>query len=126
MLKQILNIDSKSYRLLVESIKDYAIFMTDPYGYIISWNKGATQIKGYEADEIIGKHISVFYTDDEIKNGEPEMNLKMAKDMGQFEDEGWRVRKDGSLFWASVVFTAMRDASGNLVGFGKVTRDMTR
>ncbi|MEO5995371.1 MAG: PAS domain-containing sensor histidine kinase [Chitinophagaceae bacterium] len=120
-----IKIDQESFRLLVESVSDYAIFMIDITGHIISWNKGVEQLKGYTASEIVGKHISVFYTADEVKNGEPEMNLKMARQLGQFEYEGWRVRKDGSVFWANEVFTSLKDDNGKLVGYGKVTRDMT-
>ncbi|HYK44375.1 MAG TPA: PAS domain S-box protein [Parafilimonas sp.] len=101
MLEQT-KINEESYKLLIESVKDYAIVMTDPEGYIISWNKGAEKIKGYTADEIIGQHISLFYTADEIESGEPEKNLQRAKESGRFEDEGWRVRKNGSRFWANV------------------------
>src|SRR5450432_4576831 len=114
MTKKNVQIDKESYRVLVESVRDYAIFMIDVNGNIISWNKGAEQIKGYSAKEIIGKHISVFYTPDEIENNEPEMNLQRTKETGRFESEGWRVRKDGSVFWANVVFTAMKDEQGNL------------
>ena len=126
MLQDTLQLEQESYRLLVESVKDYAIFLLDADGYVISWNRGAEQIKGYTADEIIGKHVSVFYAAEEIQNDEPRMNLEMAKEIGQFEHEGWRMRKDGSVFWANVVFTALKDANGVLVGFGKLTRDMTR
>jgi PAS domain S-box-containing protein len=126
MTKKNLQIDKESYRVLVESVRDYAIFMIDVNGNIISWNKGAEQIKGYSAKEIIGKHISVFYTPDEIENNEPEMNLQRTKETGRFESEGWRVRKDGSVFWANVVFTVMKDEQGNLIGFAKVTRDMSK
>ena len=126
MIKEYPQIDQVSYRLLVESVKDYAIFMIDPDGYIISWNKGAEQIKGYTESEIIGKHFSIFYTEEDLKNQHHEQNLKMAKELGKVEDEGWRVRKDGSVFWANVVFTALKDSKGKLIGFGKVTRDMTR
>ena len=125
MLEQT-KINEESYKLLIESVKDYAILMTDPEGYIISWNKGAEKIKGYTADEIIGQHISLFYTADEIESGEPEKNLQRAKESGRFEDEGWRVRKNGSTFWANVVITALKDNEGTLVGFGKVTRDLTK
>src|SRR5438874_5521743 len=99
----------EEFHLLVESIKDYAIFMINTTGHILSWNKGAERIKGYSASEIIGKHISIFYTDDEIQRGEPERNLKITKEEGRFETEGWRMRKDGSLFWADVIFTALYD-----------------
>ncbi|HJW18402.1 MAG TPA: PAS domain S-box protein, partial [Flavisolibacter sp.] len=126
MLDEKIHIDRESYRLLVQSVEDCAIFMIDVSGFIISWNKGAENIKGFSASEAIGKHISIFYTPEEIENDEPERNLRLARELGQFEDEGWRVRKDGSRFWASVVFTALRDSYGKLVGFGKVTRDITR
>jgi PAS domain S-box-containing protein len=109
----------------VESVKDYAIFALDPNGYILSWNPGAKRIKGYTAEDAIGKHFSVFYTADRVAEGFPQYELREAARVGRFEDEGWRVRKDGSRFWASVVLTALHDASGKLVGFAKVTRDLT-
>ncbi len=117
--------DEEEFRLLVDSIKDYAIFMIDTTGHITSWNKGAEKIKGYSATEVLGKHISIFYTDEEIQRGEPETNLRITKEEGRFECEGWRVRKDGSLFWADIVFTALYDEEGNLKAFAKVTRDIT-
>ena len=120
-----LHIDQESYRLLVESVRDYAIFMIDEHGYILSWNKGAEFIKGYSAEEILGKHISVFYTAEQIKRNAPQNNLQAAKKLGRFEEENWRVRKNGTVFWADVVFTAMKDPNGKLIGFGKVTRDMS-
>ncbi|MCW3104512.1 MAG: sensor signal transduction histidine kinase [Bacteroidetes bacterium] len=113
------------FRLLVESVKDYAIFRVDPDGRIASWNSGAQHIKGYTADEVIGKHISVFYTADEIERGEPEYNLRTAKELGRYESEGWRVKKDGTEFWANVVLTALYDNNKKLMGFVKVTRNMT-
>lgn len=113
------------FRLLVSSVKDYAIFMLDPSGYVISWNEGAERIKGYKKDEIIGRHMSVFYTPEEIQRGEPGYNLEQARGNDRFEQEGWRLRKDGSIFWANVVFTAVRDAQGNILGYAKVTRDIT-
>src|SRR3954469_4962074 len=115
----------ESYRLLVESINDYAIFLLDVDGCVVSWNNGAEKIKGYRADEIIGKNIRVFYTAEDIEKGVPEQNLFKARELGQYEDENWRVRKDGSLFWANVVLTALSDEQGNLIGFSKVTRDLT-
>lgn len=115
----------ESYRTLVESIGDYAIFMLDRDGYIRSWNLGAEKIKGYTGPEIIGKHFSQFYTADALRRDWPAFELRMAERDGRFEDEGWRVRKDGSHFWANVVITALRDPSGKLTGFGKVTRDLT-
>jgi PAS domain S-box-containing protein len=113
------------HRLLVASIDDYAIFAIDPEGYILSWNSGAKRLKGYDADEIIGKHFSIFYPPDQLARGFPTFELREAARVGRFEDEGLRVRKDGSRFWANVVITALRDPSGRLVGFGKVTRDLT-
>jgi len=113
------------FRLLVESVKDYAIFMIDPRGYIESWNLGAENIKGYKAGEIIGKHFSIFYPEEDIQRDKPGYELKVAAEVGRFEDEGWRIRKDGSRFWANVVITALRDKEGTLRGFGKVTRDLT-
>ncbi len=113
-----------SFRLLVEGVSDYAIYMVDPNGHIMGWNKGAQNIKGYSAKEIIGLHISVFYTPDDIESGEPEYNLEVAKERGHYEAEGWRVRKDGSKFWANIVLTPLYD-QGVLRGFSKITRDIT-
>ena len=111
--------------LLVSSVVDYAIFMLDPSGVIVTWNEGAQRIKGYSADEIIGKHFSVFYPAEEARNGKPDWELEVARRDGRYEEEGWRIRKDGSRFWANVVITALRDRTGKLRGFGKVTRDLT-
>ena len=113
------------FRLLVQDVKDYAIFMLDPRGYIMSWNTGAERIKGYRAEEIVGEHFSRFYAAEDIESGKPERLLKIAAAEGRVEDEGWRIRKDGSRFWADVVITALRDRQGNLKGFAKVTRDIT-
>jgi PAS domain S-box-containing protein len=113
------------HRLLVESVQDYAIFALDPQGYILSWNPGAERFKGYTTDEIIGKHFSIFYPQERIATGFPEFELREAARTGRFEDEGWRIRKDGTRFWASVVITALRDSTGTLVGYAKVTRDLT-
>ncbi len=112
-------------RLMVESVQDYAIFMLDPEGRIISWNLGAERIKGYKADEIIGKHFSVFYSSEDLAAGKPTRELEIAKQQGRVEDEGWRVRKDRSQFWANVIITALKDTQGTLRGFAKITRDMT-
>ena len=112
------------YQLLVESVRDYAIFALDPTGHVITWNNGAERFKGYEREEILGKHFSVFYTPEEADT-KPKMELEVATKEGRVEDEGWRVRKDGSRIWANVVITALRDRSGKLVGFAKVTRDLT-
>jgi PAS domain S-box-containing protein len=113
------------YQLMVESVRDYAIFMLDPAGYIASWNVGAERIKGYTADEIIGRHFSVFYPQSEIDAGKPALELEVAARDGRFEEEGIRLRKDGTAFWASVVLTAVRSEDGSLVGYAKVTRDLT-
>ena len=111
--------------LLVAAVKDYAIFMLDPNGIVMTWNEGAQRAKGYTADEIIGRHFSAFYTPEDTKDNKPARLLAKAERDGSTSDEGWRVRKDGTRFWASVVITALRDDSGRLRGFGKVTRDMT-
>src|ERR1044071_7599924 len=113
------------YQLLVESVQDYAIFALDPQGYILSWNTGAKRLKGYTHDEIVGCHFSIFYPPADLAAGKPAWELEVAAREGRLEDEGWRVRKDGTLFWANVVITALRDPSGGLVGFAKVTRDLT-
>jgi PAS domain S-box-containing protein len=113
------------YQLLVESVRDYAIFALDPNGVILSWNAGAERIKGYLAREAIGRHFSIFYTAEDLAVDKPGVELVTATRHGRVEDEGWRVRKDGSQFWASVVITALRDSAGRLVGFAKVTRDLT-
>ena len=113
------------YRLLVESVKDYAIFALDTDGHIISWNAGAERFKGYTEQEILGKHYSIFYPPEDVAAGKPRRLLQTAISEGRVEDEGWRVRKDGTRFWADVVITALRDESGSLVGFAKVTRDLS-
>ncbi|MBV8390748.1 MAG: PAS domain S-box protein [Mucilaginibacter sp.] len=118
-------VDKKLLSLLVKSVKEYAIFMTDPQGYIVSWNKGAERIKGYSEPEIIGQHISVFYTKTDIDKNEPQHNLNDALKNGSHETEGWRVRKDGSIFWANASFTPLFDEDQKLLGFAKVTRDAT-
>jgi PAS domain S-box-containing protein len=112
-------------KLLIEAVQDYAIFMLNGDGYIMSWSVGAERIKGYQAQEIIGKHFSIFYPPEDVAWGKPAWELEVASKEGRFEDESWRLRKDGSRFWANVIITALRDASGNLIGFGKVTRDVT-
>ncbi len=113
------------FRLLVDSVRDYALFMLDPTGKVATWNNGAQRIKGYQAHEIIGQHFSMFYPEVDKQAGKCEFELEVAAREGRFEDEGWRVRKDGSLFWANVVISAVHDKDGNLVGFSKVTRDLT-
>ena len=115
----------ESFRLLVEGLKDYAIIMLDPTGHVASWNVGAARFKGYRAEEIIGKHFSCFYPTEAVQQGLPEQELKAAAKEGGFENEGWRVRKDGKRFWANVIISALRDKDGSLRGFSKVTRDLT-
>ncbi|HET7564094.1 MAG TPA: ATP-binding protein [Gemmatimonadaceae bacterium] len=117
--------DAELYRLLIESVRDYAIFALDATGHILTWNPAAQRLKGWTASEIVGKPFSMFYSPEEIAAGRPQHNLEVAVREGRVEDEGWRVRKDGSRFWASVVITALRDRKGRLIGFGKVTRDLT-
>ena len=113
------------FRLLVESVVDYGIFMLDPQGRVASWNAGAQRIKGWRADEIIGRHFSAFYPRDAVEHGWPQHELEVASRVGRFEDEGWRIRKDGTRFWTNVIITALRDPTGTLVGFAKVTRDLS-
>lgn len=117
--------NDEGFRLLVQSVKDYAIVMLDPEGRVVSWNEGAQRIKGYQAGEVIGKHFSLFYPKEDIDRGKTESELKIAAAEGRFEDEAWRVRKDGSKFWANVIITSLRDKDGILRGFAKVTRDLT-
>ncbi|MGO4222428.1 ATP-binding protein [Lysobacter sp. TAF61] len=118
-------VDDATYRLLVESVRDYAIFLLDEDGYIRSWNKGAERIKGYKAGDIVGRHFSVFYPQDRIDQGWPDHELAEARSKGRFEDEGWRLRKDGSQFWANLVLTRIDHPNGELRGFAKITRDLT-
>jgi PAS domain S-box-containing protein len=113
------------FRVFIESVRDYALLILDPGGYITSWNKGAEAIKGWKASEIIGQHFSKFYPEEAIAAELPERELIGAEHEGRYEDEGWRVRKDGSRFWANVVITALRDSDGTLIGFAKVTRDLS-
>ncbi|HET8726752.1 MAG TPA: PAS domain S-box protein [Alphaproteobacteria bacterium] len=115
----------KRYELLVQSIMDYAIYLLDPQGRVVTWNAGAVQIKGFTRDDILGQHFSVFYTVEDRDAGRPEYALKVARESGRFEDETWRVRRDGSRFWASVVLDAIRNEAGELIGFAKITRDIT-
>ena len=115
----------ENFRLLLEGVKDYAVFMLDPFGRVVTWNPGAERIKGYRAEQIIGQHFSRFYTQEDIESGKPDRELKIAAAEGRLEDDGWRVRKDGSRFWANVIITAVKDKNGELVGFSKVTRDFS-
>jgi PAS domain S-box-containing protein len=121
-----LRVSEERFRLLVESVRDYAIFMLDPDGIVRSWNAGAQALKGYAAGDIIGRHFSSFYTPQDQQAGKPATELRLARANGRVEDEGWRVRKDGTLFWANVVITAVYGANGDLLGYAKVTRDMTQ
>src|SRR5262245_33252558 len=117
--------EGERFRLLVEGVREYAIFMLDPQGYIVTWNKGAERIKGYTADEIIGQHFSKFYPPEQVASEHPQHELQLAIANGKYEEEGWRIRKDGSKFWANVVITALKNEDGTLRGFAKVTRDLT-
>jgi len=125
LAQQELRASEERFRLLVESVTDYAIFMLDPGGHVTTWNAGAERLKGYRAEEIIGRHFRTFYPADQQANKHPEWELQEAIRDGRYEEEGWRVRQDGTRFWANVVITALFDHEHNLVGFGKVTRDMT-
>src|SRR5690242_20492558 len=115
----------RRFRLLVQGVTDYAIFMLDPNGIITNWNAGAERIKGYSSAEIIGKPFSVFYSEDDRRAGVPDRALLRARHSGRFEGEGWRFRKDGARFWANVIIDAIHDENGALIGFAKITRDMT-
>jgi diguanylate cyclase (GGDEF)-like protein/PAS domain S-box-containing protein len=113
------------FRLLTQNVQDYAIFRVDPDGRVASWNIGAEKIKQYRAEEVLGRDFSIFYTPEAIAAGKPATALEIAKTSGRVEDEGWRVRKDGSRFWANVVITSLHDESGNVTGFSNITRDAT-
>ena len=119
------HVATELYRILVETVHDYAIFALDPTGHILTWNAGAARIKGYSAHEIIGRHFSIFYTEEDLSDGKPARELEIAIATGKYEEEGWRVRKDGSRFWANVLITALWDEQKKLIGFAKVTRDLT-
>jgi PAS domain S-box-containing protein len=125
LAEQILRDSEERFRLLVQGVQEYAIFQLDPMGHVVSWNAGAERLKGYGFEEIIGKHFSVFYPQEDQMNDKPQGLLAKAARYGQSEDEGWRIRKDGSRFWANVVITALRDPKENLLGFAKLTRDMS-
>jgi len=118
-------IDPLLYQRMIEQARDYALFIIDPSGRIMSWNLGAERLKGYAPEEIIGRHFSIFYTREALEGGWPAHELQVATVEGRFEDEGWRVRKDGSRFWANVVISALRDDDGKLLGFSKIVRDLT-
>jgi PAS domain S-box-containing protein len=120
-----LRTSEERFRLLVEGTHDHALYMLDPAGRVASWNPGAERIKQYRAEEIVGQHFSRFYPDEDVRAGKPEHELRVAAAGGRYEEEGWRLRKDGSRFWANVVITVLRDEGGNLRGFSKITRDIT-
>ena len=120
-----LRLSEQRFRMMIEGVKEYAIFTLDPEGRVSSWNTGAQLIKGYRAEEIVGRHFSVFYPPEALLRGEPEADLKLAAEHGKLEREGWRVRKDGSQFWCNMVTTALRDPRGRLIGFSKIVRDLT-
>jgi len=124
-IEQTLRISEERFRMLVDSARDYAIFMLDPAGNVATWNPGAQRIKGYAPEEVLGRHFSRFYTQEDIDRGKPAHELEVARTVGRCEDEGWRIRKDGSRFWANVVITALRGPDGELIGFSKVTRDFS-
>jgi len=124
-IEEALRKSEERFRMLVDGARDYAIFMLDPEGNVATWNSGAERIKGYRGDEILGRHFSTFYPQEDIERGKPDFELRTARTTGRCEDEGWRLRKDGSRFWANVIITAMHDKSGQLAGFCKVTRDFT-
>lgn len=115
----------ESFRLLVDNVVDYAILVLDPEGYIVSWNKGAERLEGYKRDEIIGQHFSIFYTPADLAANKPILGLRTAREEGHLEEEGWRLRKDGSRFWANALITSILDERGNLIGYGTITRDLT-
>jgi PAS domain S-box-containing protein len=118
-------VQAELFRLLIQSVRDYAIFVLDPEGHILTWSPGAQAMKGYTRDEIVGKHFSKFYLPEAVESGWPQRELAMAQKDGRFADEGWRVRKDGTSFWASVIISALRSEDGKLCGFAKVTQDLT-
>src|SRR5256885_9210431 len=125
VMEQALRETERRFHLIVEGAKEYALLMLDPGGRVVSWNAGAERLKGYRAEEIMGQHPSRFYPPEDVRAGKPERALQQALAEGQGEDEGWRVRKDGSRFWANVIITALRDAEGTPLGFAKLTRDLT-
>jgi rsbT co-antagonist protein RsbR len=118
-------VTDEDVRRLIENVRDYLILLLDPEGRIATWTKAAERIQGYRPEEIIGKNFSIFYPREDVEDGKPARELKVAAEEGRFEEEGWRVRKDGSRFWANVVITALRDESGRLRGYGKISRDLT-
>ena len=126
MSKTVLHIGQESYNRLLESVSDHAIMILDPEGFIINWSRGAEQVKGYTEDEIIGKHFSIFYTREDIETAQPEKNLQKVKAAGSFRNKGWRVRKDGSIYWADIVFTVLKNGNGEIIGYGQVIHDLSK
>ena len=124
-IKQEPEVQTSMLQLLVDNLRDYAIVFLDAKGHVITWNKAAERLKGWTAEEIIGQHFSRFYPPEDVAAGKTEMELRNAARDGRYEDEGWRIRKDGTRYWANVIITALRDSHGNLQGFGKVTRDLS-
>ncbi|HTD56985.1 MAG TPA: PAS domain S-box protein, partial [Silvibacterium sp.] len=124
-MEEALRLSEERLRLIVQNARDYAIFMLDPDGNVSTWNPGAQRLKGYSADEIIGRHFSAFYTQEDLERHRPEHVLETARAAGRYEEEGWRIRKDGSRFWANVIVTALRRKDGELIGFSKITRDFS-
>src|ERR1044072_8505215 len=120
------HLSDRRFQLLIEAVTDYAIYMLEPSGHIATWNPGARRFKGYEADEIIGRHFSTFFTEEDKAADLPGRILRTAAEEGRFESEGWRVRKDGTRFWAQVMVDPIRAETGELLGFAKITRDITR
>ena len=125
LAEEVLHESEERFRLLVQSVNEYGIFMLDPSGRVASWNEGAERISGYTAKEILGRHFSIFYPAEDLSRGKPQLELQIATAHDRFEDEGWRIRRDGTLYWANVVITALRNPRGQLIGFTKVTRDLT-
>src|SRR5947209_3270244 len=125
MREEALRDSEQRVRLLLENVRDYALFMLDTEGRVASWNVGAERINGYTAQEIVGSHLSRFYPPEDVLAGKSELELRVARETGRFEEEAWRIRKDGSKFWANAVLTAIRDENGELRGFAKVVRDLT-
>ncbi len=123
--EQALPENDEHLRLLIEAVREYAIIQLDPLGHVVSWNAGAERLKGYRKDEVLGKHFSMFYEPNDVQQGRPQDNLVSAAQQGECKDEGWRICKDGSRFWAYVLITALRDTKGNVLGFVKLTRDIT-
>ena len=119
------NVSDQVFRLLVEAVTDYAIFLLDKEGTILTWNRGAERLKGYTSEEIIGRSFKLFYTPDDLLRNHPEHELEIAKDVGRYEEEGWRIRKDGRRFWANIVISKLHDEQNNFIGFSKITRDLT-